>query len=236
MKIAIDNTNAQTQMNRTQGRSDVTNTSNAHTKSKKPERLYSGQAPTERRTQRRQKLISAGFELFGSVGFNQTKVDQVCALAGVGIRSIYAEFENLEGLFKAVYDQVTSQAYTAVEDAMAPQANSAASERLTLCIQTYLLQMLEDPRRGRIVSIESSRLDQLLGTYRNQALNKFADLIATIPTSLEDDFDGNVRVWSLLLAGGMNEAVIDCVLAKDAPDIEALSFEISKLYLRTLNA
>lgn len=214
----------------------MTNTNNAQTDSKKPERLYSGQAPTERRTQRRQKLISAGYELFGSIGFNQTKVDQVCARAGVGIRSIYAEFENLEGLFKAVYDQVTVQAYTAVEDAMAANANSAASERLTLCIQTYLHQMLEDPRRGRIVSIESSRLDQLLGTYRNQALNKFANLIASIPASLKDGFDGDIRIWSLLLAGGMNETVIDCVLAEVAPDIETLSLEISKIYLRTLNA
>lgn len=180
--------------------------------------------------------MSAGYELFGSIGFNQTKVDQVCALAGVGIRSIYTEFENLEGLFKAVYDQVTSEAYIAVEHAMAIHVDNTASERLTLFVQTYLHQMLEDRRCGRIVSIESSRLDQLLGTYRNQALNKFADLIATIPAPLTDEFNGNIRVWSLLLAGGLNETVIDCVLAENAPNIEALSFEISRIYLRTLNA
>ena len=68
--------------------------------SEKPvkERRYGGLAVQERREARRKKLIAAGYELFGTVGFADTKIEQVCALAGVGIRSLYGEFGSLEQL------------------------------------------------------------------------------------------------------------------------------------------
>ena len=208
---------------------------NAHANSDaaKPRR-YGGMPENERRNRRREKLIAAGYDLFGTKGFNNTKVEQVCATAGVGIRSLYDEFGSLEGLFHAVYDDVVSLAYEAFAQSLLPSGDETAGVLLERGIGTYLQQMLNNTRSGRIVSIESSRLDSFLGGHRNKTLKKFARLVASVPPQDASAFDGDVRTWSLMLAGGLNEVVIDAVLAKRKPDIAALTASIARIYARTL--
>ena len=101
-------------------------------------------------------------------------------------------------------------------------------------IRTYLHEMLDNPFSGRIASIESSRLDSLLGRHRNRMLKKFAKLVATVVQADTATFDGDIRVWSLMLAGGLNEVVVNAVLSKQKPDIDALASSIAEICTRTL--
>ena len=199
-----------------------------------PARPYCGAMPGERRAERRRKLVEAGYNLFGSSGFTNTRIEQVCAEAGVGIRALYEEFENLNGLFRTVYDHVMDGAYEAVAAMFEQTRDASPEDRLRRFIHVYLHQMLDDPRSGRIVSIESSRLDLFLGNHRKQTLNKFAALAAAVPQADADLFNADIRVWSLMFAGGINETVVDAVLARKRGDIDGLSRKIADLYIRTL--
>ena len=196
-------------------------------------RPYGGALPDERRNLRRGKLIAAAYKLFGSSSFNDTGIGQICAAAGVGIRAFYDEFENLEGLLQAVYDDVMSSAYSSFKRSLFEQPGEAAI-MLERGIRTYLHEMLDNPCSGRIASIESSRLDPLLGRHRNKMLEKFAKLVATVVQADAATFDGDIRVWSLMFAGGLNEVVVSAVLSKQKPDIDALASSIAEICTRTL--
>ena len=196
-------------------------------------RPYGGALPDERRNLRRGKLIAAGYKLFGSSSFNDTGIGQICAAAGVGIRAFYDEFESLEGLLQAVYDDVMSSAYGSFKRSLFERPGEAA-KMLERGIRTYLHEMLDNPCSGRIASIESSRLDPLLGRHRNKMLKKFAKLVATVVQADAATFDGDIRVWSLMFAGGLNEVVVSAVLSKQKPDIDALASSIAEICTRTL--
>lgn len=197
-------------------------------------RPYGGIAATDRRRARREKLIAAGYDLFGTVGFNHTKIERVCAQAGVGIRSLYDEFGQLEQLFVAVYDDVIDRAYGALEMAVSNDPSQSPAQLLKLGIKTYLHQMLDDPRSGRIVSIESGRLDLFMGGHRNETLNKFAALNRRIILQDADLDPEAASVWSIMLAGAINEIVITALLADDPPDIDHLASIAAHIWSNSL--
>ena len=127
------------------------------------------------------------------------------------------------------------QAYEAVAAMFEANRRCSPENRLRQFIHVYLHQMLDDRRSGRIVSLESARLDAFLGNHRKQTLDKFAALAATIPQADAGLFDADIRAWSLMFAGGINETVVDAVLARKRPSVDVLSGRIAALYVRTLN-
>lgn len=205
----------------------------AHAKKARP---YGGLPISERRQSRRNKLIEAGYDLFGTMGVNRTKIEQVCSHAGVGIRSLYDEFGSLEVLFRCVYDDVMDRAYEAIVVALRNGDSSNSVHALETGISAYLHQMLDDPRSGRIVSIESARLDSFLGSHRNDTLNRFAELTTHL---LGDDVDldpASKSIWSVMLAGALNELVITAVIADDPPDIDQLTRISTVIWARSLKS
>lgn len=197
-------------------------------------RPYGGLAVQERREARRKKLIDAGYELFGTVGFSETKIEQVCALAGVGIRSLYDEFGSLEHLYRAVYDDVVDKAFSAVRSALQTSHAQTTSAMLSTGIGMYFHQMLDDRRSGRIVSIESARLDVFLGSHRNDTLKRFADLTNRLVKGKTQLDESSMVIWSTMLAGALNELVIAAVIAEDEPNVEQLAKSSTEIWIRSL--
>jgi AcrR family transcriptional regulator len=181
-------------------------------------------------------MIDAGLELFGTVGFRDTTIEKICSDAGVGIRAFYEEFGSRENLFREVYDHVIGHAYARVERVLADSVARPADDRLGRFLHELLEAMLIDPRCGRIVSIESSALDRAMDEHRNETLKRFAELgIGALPPATRRAI-GNVRLWSLALAGAVNEVVIDHLITAGEADIEALSRDLTDIWIRTLHA
>lgn len=198
------------------------------------ERPYAGKSRLERRAGRRQQLIDAGLELFGTAGYRETKIERVCAGAGVGIQAFYEEFGRREELFRQIYDQVIGRAYAAVERALEASAQHTPGERLRACVLAYLDAMLVDSRCGWLVSIESGALDRAMDVHRNRTMKRFAALITeALPPDTRRAI-GDVRLWSLMLGGAINEVVVDRLLSPDGRSIEALADELSAIWQRTL--
>lgn len=93
--------------------------------------------------------------------------------------------------------------------------------------------MLDDTRRGRILSIESSRLDHFLGDHRNRTLKKFAQLSASfLRTTSDKEWDS--RTWSLIVAGGINELIIDALVSAEPVDVGVIAQQASQILNSTL--
>ena len=72
-------------------------------------RPYGGVSASERLAVRRQKLLDAGLELFGTRGIAATGVGDICDQAGLTKRYFYESFQTIDELAVAVFDQVTGR-------------------------------------------------------------------------------------------------------------------------------
>jgi hypothetical protein len=94
--------------------------------------------------------------------------------------------------------------------------------------------MLADSRRARVVSIESSALDEKMDWHRNDTMKRFAALLAG---TLDDEArraTGDPRLWSLMLGGGLNEAVIGQLVSPDPRPIPDLAEALTRIWVRTI--
>jgi AcrR family transcriptional regulator len=199
-------------------------------------RPYAGKLPAERRAERRRQFVETGRELFGTIGYADVTIERLCTEASVGIRAFYEEFGTRQALFRAVYDDVMDTAYAAMERSLSASASRPPAERLGACIRVYLRAMLEDRRCGRIVSIESGALGREMDAHRNATLKRFVALLVTALPAPVLEAIPNVRVWSLMLGGAVNEVVIDCLVARRTHDVATLADELTTIWNRTLPA
>lgn len=141
-------------------------------------RRYAGKTLEERRTERRERLLDAGLELFGTQGYAQTTIEQLCSAARLNPRYFYEEFATRDALLGAVYQRhVTAVARDVVAaiEAAPPQP----LPRLRAGLEAFLEGTLADERAARINYFEVVGVSPELESLRREALGAYADMIAT---------------------------------------------------------
>jgi AcrR family transcriptional regulator len=114
-------------------------------------RPYRGVSAADRRDQRRQRLIDAGLQLFGTRGIAAVGIVDVCAEAGLTKRYFYENFASIDELADAVFEHVTGNIVAAVAPAI--EAGGGRDPRPALTV--YARALLSDPRVVRFLAIES---------------------------------------------------------------------------------
>src|SRR6202789_3999416 len=114
-------------------------------------RPYGGVSATDRRHQRRQRLIDAGLQLFGTRGIAPVGIVDVCAEAGLTKRYFYENFASIDALAEAVFEHVTGNLVAIVAPAIEIGAGRDPRPALTV----YISALLSDPRVVRLLAVES---------------------------------------------------------------------------------
>ena len=114
-------------------------------------RPYRGVSATDRRHQRRQRLIDAGLQLFGTRGIAAVGIVDVCAEAGLTKRYFYENFASIDALAEAVFEHVTGNLVAMVAPAIEIGAGRDPRPALTV----YIRALLSDPRVVRLLAVES---------------------------------------------------------------------------------
>jgi AcrR family transcriptional regulator len=114
-------------------------------------RPYRGVSATDRRDQRRQRLIDAGLQLFGTRGIAAVGIVDVCAEAGLTKRYFYENFASIDTLADAVFEHVTGNLVAAV----APAIEAGAGRDPRPALTVYTRSLLSDPRVVRLLAVES---------------------------------------------------------------------------------
>ncbi|HEX7323066.1 MAG TPA: TetR/AcrR family transcriptional regulator [Mycobacterium sp.] len=122
--------------------------------------LWRGQSAASRVAERRERLLAAGLESLGTVGWHATTVRGVCGGAGVGLRYFYESFPDLEALLIAVYDRLADELAAVVSSRIA-QPGVAPQARVHAAFASTVDFIDEDPRRGRILFRETLANDAL---------------------------------------------------------------------------
>jgi AcrR family transcriptional regulator len=119
-----------------------------------PKRSYGGRSAEERRTERRERLISAGLELFGTQGYAATSIERICSVAGVSTRNFYEEFTGREALLTTLHDQLNTRSSAALVEAFKAAAEEDLPTRIERAVRAFIEVTASDPRWARINYVE----------------------------------------------------------------------------------
>ena len=174
-----------------------------------PRRTYGGVSAEERIAGRRERLLAAGLELFGTRGFAATGVKDVCRQAELTDRYFYESFKDTPQLFLAVFDGVIDELFAAVATAVAA-ADAEPRAQLHAAVDTFIRALSDDPRKARVVFFEAGAAGPAAHEHMNAALRRFTDLVAlTTRGYLPDWPEDRLRVGALALVGMLERVVVE---------------------------
>jgi AcrR family transcriptional regulator len=149
-------------------------------------RRFGGLVPEERRRQRRRQLIEAGLDVFGARGFHAVGVRDICAAAQLTERYFYESFDNLEGLFLAVYEDAVARIRHAILAAIS-EAPPQVIEIARRALRAFLEQLRDEPRLARILLIDVLTVNEDVRDRSQMAMQSFSDLVSRISLEFYPD-------------------------------------------------
>jgi AcrR family transcriptional regulator len=142
-------------------------------------RTYGGVAPEQRRADRRERLLTAGLELFTSAGFRHTKITEVCARAGVSTRNFYEEFSGKEDMLRTLHDRINTLALDHVTAALDEVAEADAMTRIATLLDVFIDTVTVDPRLPRLNYVEAVGVSAELEAQHQIWVDRWATFIET---------------------------------------------------------
>ena len=197
----------------------------------KRQRRYRGLTAAERHRQRRELLLDAGLELFGTLGYAASSVRAISQQAGLNSRYFYESFTDREALLIAVYERIVAEIAEAIVAATKDARTIADQARWGLDANWAILT--GDRRKARVLAIEvvgvSERLEALRRAYRHA----FADLLVQnsaliVGKELETKLDPVLVARALV--GGSIDILVDWINGEVSHDRETIVEHFTVLY------
>ncbi|MHB8695855.1 MAG: TetR/AcrR family transcriptional regulator [Solirubrobacteraceae bacterium] len=162
-------------------------------------RPYGGVSAGERLSVRRQKLLDAGIELFGTRGIAATSIGDVCDQAGLTKRYFYESFQTIDQLAVAVFDQVTGRLAARIIPAIIAGGGRDPRPALT----AHANAVLGDPRIIRFLAIEGRTA--ALAEQRAGFARRAVELWFSYTTGPDEVVDPALRLRAYAFAGAISE-------------------------------
>jgi len=171
-------------------------------------RRYRGQSLENRQSQRREQLLHAALELFGSSGFRAATVRDICAQAGLTERYFYESFPNREALFEAVYAHEFDRMHRDILLAL-QQAPAELMAQIQAGLGAYLQFIRDQPLAARVLLIEILEVGAGIRGQAERVFNDSMELLAPIVSELRRHARAERLNWRLLAAAlvGTNQNI-----------------------------
>ena len=167
-------------------------------------RPYKGVPADQRIAERRARLVQAGLELFGTRGVAATRVDDVCAEAGLTKRYFYESFSSLDELVAAAVDEAISALALVVVPAVAEHGWRNPRP----VFEAFAAGLLADPRTVRLLVTEAHH--PALAAKRQQLIELAVDLWleADPQTDPSPEHLSSQRLLAHAMAGAAGEVAV----------------------------
>lgn len=124
------------------------------------ERQFKGLSMAERQQARREKLIEAGIQAYGTHGFFSVTVKDICNEAKLTERYFYESFKKSEHLFQTIFLKLIDELQQNVMQAMM-QASSDPKKMIEAGLTALLTTLRDNPRMARIIYIDAMLVQEL---------------------------------------------------------------------------
>lgn len=127
---------------------------------KTKERQFKGLSLTERKQARREKLIEAGIEAYGTHGFFAVTVKDICNEAKLTERYFYESFKKSDELFQTIFLTLIDQLQQNVMQAIM-QASPVPEKMIASGLTALLTTLKNNPGMARIIYIDAMLVQEL---------------------------------------------------------------------------
>lgn len=171
-------------------------------------RTYGGRTAEERQTERRERLIEAATEIWGSQGWAAVTMRGVCAKAGLIDRYFYESFADRDALLVTVWDAVQAESLMVLASAFTDAADAPVTTQVRAGITALVQTMSADPIRANI-ALGDHAGSAVLQSRRREVVLMIGDLILGLwrPYARPDVTDDQMRMWAVAGIGGVYELI-----------------------------
>jgi AcrR family transcriptional regulator len=194
-------------------------------------RLYRGVSPVERRAQRRERLLEAGLELFGTDGYAESSIRAVCAQASLNSRYFYESFSGREDLLFHVYKDVVRDVAAKVIEATAKESTIEGQAEAGLRASWTLLTA--DPRKAKVIAVEVVGVSARLERLRRDNRHEFAEILlrnARMITGNSLDLRMDPTLTSRSLMGAVLDLQVDWINGDVDASVDEIVDHFTKLF------
>ena len=197
-------------------------------------RPWRGKSPEERVADRRERLLDAALEVFTSRTFHGAKVRDVCQEAGLTERYFYESFGGKQELLMALADMIVEDFVTAALPSIAMVGDDLGGA-IEGAMAAVVHSLTDDPRRARILFVESVGISPAAEAKRRSVIGKLATVIqAAAAPAFGDWVNESVEVELIArsLVGAASEVIIAHVRNELPLTQDELIVNMTRLFMR----
>lgn len=199
---------------------------------------YAGRSAAERRAERRARLLEAGRDLFGTVGYGMSPVGAICKAANLSNRQYYEEFADREALLVALYDEINDGALAAVADCLAGLADPTLRTQVNAALTAYIDYTASDLRRARIAYVEIVGVNPAIERFRMSWRRRWVTLIEDLLRVGVDRGEIPDRDYQLVASafvGAVNGLLQDWCATEDRAPLADVIAELCRLAIAAVS-
>ncbi|MFN3714525.1 MAG: TetR/AcrR family transcriptional regulator [Alcanivoracaceae bacterium] len=196
--------------------------------------------PSERVAIRRQKILDAALELFGTQGYQATTMAMLSVESGVPHRYLIGIFPGREDILRELYQRISDDVKQAVMAARAA-APATPAAMIRHGVGAACHAYLADPRKTRVNCLEVVGVSAQFEILRRQVIRDFGQVILDDVTRFSDQGllpAGDYQYGAIGLVGAFHELMTEWVLTEsaDRPPVAVLAGKIAEFFWGSLLA
>lgn len=206
------------------------------------DRVWRGSTLEQRSDERRERLMVAGLEIFGTTGYQSSTVSGICSAAKVSTRTFYELFDQRADLLEAVYTRVTDQIRAEIEHLPTPTAAGVEAWARD-AVRAVVGPLLADLRACQVIEIEVVGLTPQIEERRRQTTLAIAQALDAVQLALADpkakrqQTSAGRALVGIFVVGGISECLVahlrtDAGVRRPADDLLEVMTEIILKVLR----
>jgi AcrR family transcriptional regulator len=202
-------------------------------------RTYGGRSAADRRAERRERLMEAGLELFGTEGYATSSIEKLCTHAGVSTRNFYEEFNSREDLLITLHVRVIERSFRAVIAAFEDAAELRLAERFELAVRAFIHTTASDPRWARLAYVEVIGVSDTVEKHRITWRDKWSNFMvaeANRAVGRGEAAPRDFKMASVALIGAVNELVHHYSISRGRITLDEVIAEIVRLAVAAVTA
>jgi len=198
-----------------------------------PVRPWRGVSAEDRTSDRRERLMEAGLEVFASTGYAACSVREVSRAAGLTERYFYESFENREALLTALADRIVADFLAASAPAL-PLVAHDLPRAVADGMEAFVASLAGDPRRARVLLVETVGVSPAAEEHRRAVIS---GLVAFLRQGVEQAFgpwardSTEVELIARSLIGAAQELLVAHVRGELGLSREELVQNLTRLFL-----
>jgi len=174
-------------------------------------RTYGGLSPAERTERRREALLEAGLEIFGTAGFRTATVRGVCAEAGVATRYFYESFDSMEALLGAVFERCLDDLRARLVSTFDEPGVAADPEAMVMAGLDCFFRWVEEPRVARVCWREVLGVSPRVDALWKQGMQGFEPMLVELTRGFYPAWEIDEREFDALAVaatGALSQAAL----------------------------